>query len=433
MGTAIGGYRTERESPPGPPQMTTATLRLTASEAREPLADPQGGFLGDSAGGPSGCGLSVSCSELSDGFSVFDSWMLAILCVNVCGLSDRLQCPRFRDLLDCTDILVCTEMRMLSEELHLNTHWCLNFPHYHETADDPTRFMGGVAFFVNKQLCPEVLRSNAIGPSCASLRFPAPAELAQIPANPLCDKAPVTEARMFTIVGAYFPTSSAERYAGVSSDALWDGIQGVLISSQADFRVLYGDFNAHMANLCTKVPLPSLSDNAPMPHASDHIALAGREQRSGPSQSLYIQIQRDSRDRRRPDPQGKTLIDRASECELTILNGARLIPAVQPPLPSCLPPNPPAIDGAPILGQSCEHPSMTQRSPEESREDPLLGSALWDPCPSSAEHTYFREAEVSVVDYMFISTNLLPLLRSFSIRRDREIALDHTLLCAGFG
>uniref|UniRef100_A0A0G4EZ65 Reverse transcriptase domain-containing protein n=1 Tax=Chromera velia CCMP2878 TaxID=1169474 RepID=A0A0G4EZ65_9ALVE len=44
---------------------------------------------------------------------------------------------------------------------------------------------------------------------------------------------------------------------------------------------------------------------------------------------------------------------------------------------------------------------MTQKSPEESREDPLLGSALWDPCPSSAEHTYFREARVSVVDYIF--------------------------------
>uniref|UniRef100_A0A0G4H9D1 Endonuclease/exonuclease/phosphatase domain-containing protein n=1 Tax=Chromera velia CCMP2878 TaxID=1169474 RepID=A0A0G4H9D1_9ALVE len=235
---------------------------------------------------------------------------------------------------------------------------------------------------------------------------------------------------MFTIVGAYIPTSSAQRYVGISSDALWDGIQGVLISSQADFRVLCGDFNAYTANLYTKVPLPSLSDNAPMPHASDYIALAGKEQRLGPS--LYIQIQRDSRDRRRPNLQGRTLIDRASECELTILNGARLIPAVQPPLPSCLPPNPPAIDGAPISGQSCEHPSVTQRSPEESREDPLLGSALWDPCPLSAEHTYFQEAGVSVVDYMFVSTNLLLFLHSFSIRRDREIAPDHTLLCAEF-
>uniref|UniRef100_A0A0G4HQD5 Endonuclease/exonuclease/phosphatase domain-containing protein n=1 Tax=Chromera velia CCMP2878 TaxID=1169474 RepID=A0A0G4HQD5_9ALVE len=210
----------------------------------------------------------------------------------------------------------------------------------------------------------------------AKFWFLAPAELVQIPATPLCDEASVTEAQMFTIVGVYFPTSSAQRYAGSSSDALWDGIQGVLMSSPADFRVLCGDFNAHTANLCTKVPLPSLLDklNASMPHTSDHIALAGREQRLGPS--LYIQIQRDNRDHRRPDPQGRTLIDRASECELSILNGARLIPAVRPPLSLCLPPNPPAIDGAPISGQSCEHPSVTQRSSEESCEDPFLGSAL---------------------------------------------------------
>uniref|UniRef100_A0A0G4I1V0 Uncharacterized protein n=1 Tax=Chromera velia CCMP2878 TaxID=1169474 RepID=A0A0G4I1V0_9ALVE len=113
----------------------------------------------------------------------------------------------------------------------------------------------------------------------------------------------------------------------------------------------------------------------------------------GDSGGVWLRLERYSKDGRRVDENGEELLDLCEGEQMVLLPGLRLQRGAENGLPFKAP------------------------------------TGLRQPDPTYQENTYFRaEGGISTIDYIALDVGLLPRLGSFTIRRDRQIGIDHTIL-----
>uniref|UniRef100_A0A0G4HGG7 Endonuclease/exonuclease/phosphatase domain-containing protein n=1 Tax=Chromera velia CCMP2878 TaxID=1169474 RepID=A0A0G4HGG7_9ALVE len=337
--------------------------------------------------------LEDSCSELSDDFPPEDNEDFALSCVNAQGVGDRLRMDVFSALLEKSNVLVVLESHLTHGRMDTATHYGLNFPHYYSSREDPTPHVGEVTFFISKTLSPQELpTSTHLGPLCAAVRMSVP-------------NLEKKEGTLQTVhlVGAYIPPTTSLRYSSSSTTPIWEAIEAYLLQvPKGEFRILCGDFNAHIRTETPKIAFPR-PDVAAMPV----------KRRA----TTFLPLHRQSRDLRPVNTAGKQLMETASTLHLALLNGTYIPQAWRA-----------VKEGDQNLRSETPSLSTAALPPDLEKVLPLLWSAIWSPDPSLQEFTYFRKRGVSGVDYALIDSDLLPFLKSFTIRRDREVGPDHTIL-----
>uniref|UniRef100_A0A0G4I8Q2 Endonuclease/exonuclease/phosphatase domain-containing protein n=1 Tax=Chromera velia CCMP2878 TaxID=1169474 RepID=A0A0G4I8Q2_9ALVE len=116
----------------------------------------------------------------------------------------------------------------------------------------------------------------------------------------------------------------------------------------------------------------------------------------GDSGGGWLRLKRHSKDGRRVDENGEELLNLCEGEQMVLLPGLHLQREAEKGLPFKAP------------------------------------TGLRQPDPTYRENTYFRaEGGISTIDYIALDVGLLPRLGSFTIRRDRQIGIDHTILTVG--